>query len=210
VDHCAVQLAEPERLARLVFGLSQQDARGRTPGLPPVPLRVQSVLQDKRHTVPRPGVPRPTPQGWLQQLSQQPPPPGQTLLQDSPQPYLSTRQSPSAWARLLAKVYQVHALRCTRCASPSAGPDRTIACSRGPYPRPRPFGRRRDYPNHAAEPLPGAPRDAIPLPSLLGTSAARPRGQITVPTIRRSLQKTAGPTSAPGSILRTTVTAASP
>ena len=31
---------------------------------------------------------------------------------------LSTRESRSAWARLLAKVYEVDALHCSRCGSP--------------------------------------------------------------------------------------------
>ena len=42
-------------------GLPEQDARGRTRGKRPVPLRVQSVFQDELPTVPRHGVPRPTP-----------------------------------------------------------------------------------------------------------------------------------------------------
>ena len=58
------------------------------------------------------------PEGWLQQHSQQPPPPVQAVLQDSPEPYVSTRESRSAWARLLAKVYEVDALRGSRCGSP--------------------------------------------------------------------------------------------
>jgi len=42
----------------------------------------------------------------------------QAVLQDSPEPYVSTRESRSAWARLLAKVYEVDALRGSRCGSP--------------------------------------------------------------------------------------------
>ena len=47
------------------------------------------------------------------------------VLQDSAEPSVSTRVSRSAfhgtpwsWARLLAKVYGVDALRCSRCGSP--------------------------------------------------------------------------------------------
>jgi hypothetical protein len=58
------------------------------------------------------------PEGWLQQHPQQPPPPVQPVLQDSAKSSASTRESRSAWARLLAKVYEVEALHCSRCASP--------------------------------------------------------------------------------------------
>jgi len=58
------------------------------------------------------------PEGWLQQHPQQPPPPIRAVLQDSAEPSVSTRESRSAWARLLAKVYEVDALHCSRCGSP--------------------------------------------------------------------------------------------
>ena len=58
------------------------------------------------------------PEGWLQQHPQQPPPPVQAVLQESAQPSVSPRESRSAWARLLAKVDEVEALRCSRCGSP--------------------------------------------------------------------------------------------
>jgi hypothetical protein len=45
-------------------------------------------------------------------------PDGKTVLRDSAEPSVCTRESPSAWARLLAKVYEVDALHCGRCGSP--------------------------------------------------------------------------------------------
>jgi hypothetical protein len=46
------------------------------------------------------------------------PPVVKPVLQDSGEPSASTRESRSAWARLLAKVYQGDALHCSRCGSP--------------------------------------------------------------------------------------------
>jgi hypothetical protein len=66
----------------------------------------------------KPWLVRLAPEGWLQQHHQQPPPPVRTVLQNSAEPSVSTRESRSAWARLLAKVYEVDALRCNRCGSP--------------------------------------------------------------------------------------------
>jgi hypothetical protein len=40
------------------------------------------------------------------------------VLQDTPDQSVSAMESRSAWARLLAKVYEVDPLRCTRCGSP--------------------------------------------------------------------------------------------
>ena len=37
--------------------------------------------------------------------------------QNIPDQSVSARESPAAWARLLAKVYEVDPLRCTRCGS---------------------------------------------------------------------------------------------
>ena len=66
----------------------------------------------------KPWLVRLAPEGWLDQHPQQPPPPGRAVLQESAQPFVSTRESRSAWARLLAKVYEVDALRCSRCGFP--------------------------------------------------------------------------------------------
>ena len=66
----------------------------------------------------KPWLVRLAPGGWLQQHPQQPPSPLQAVLQDSAQQSVSTRESRSAWARLLAKVYEVDALHCSRCGSP--------------------------------------------------------------------------------------------
>ena len=61
---------------------------------------------------------RRAPEGWLEQHPEQPPPHVRAVLQESAQPSVSTRESRSAWARLLAKAYEVDALRCSRCGSP--------------------------------------------------------------------------------------------
>jgi hypothetical protein len=66
----------------------------------------------------KPWLVRLAPEGWLQQHPQQPPPPMRAVPQDSAQPSVSTRESRSAWARLLAKVYEVDVLHCSRCGSP--------------------------------------------------------------------------------------------
>jgi hypothetical protein len=52
----------------------------------------------------KPHLVRLAPEGWKQQHSHQPPPPMQVVLQDSPQPCVPTRESRSAWARLLANL----------------------------------------------------------------------------------------------------------
>ena len=39
-------------------------------------------------------------------------------LRDTPDQSVSAKESRAAWARLLAKVYEVDPLRCTRCGSP--------------------------------------------------------------------------------------------
>ena len=65
----------------------------------------------------KPGLLPLAPEGWLRQHPQAPgantPPAG-----DAPQTSVSSRESRSACARLLAKVYEVDALRCSRCGSP--------------------------------------------------------------------------------------------
>ena len=74
---------------------------------------------------PKPWLVRRAPEGWPRLHSQQPPPHVQALLQDGPESYVSTRElrsafhgTPWSWARLLAKLYEVDALRCSRCGSP--------------------------------------------------------------------------------------------
>ncbi len=59
------------------------------------------------------------PQGWLQQLAQHQPslPPPDPQVRSSYPPVCSSESRP-AWARLLVKVYEVDALRCSRCGSP--------------------------------------------------------------------------------------------
>jgi len=66
----------------------------------------------------KPWLVRLAPEGWLEQHPQQPPLSVQAALRDNVEPSASTRASRSAWARLLAKVYEVDALRCSRCGSP--------------------------------------------------------------------------------------------
>jgi hypothetical protein len=71
------------------------------------------------------------PEGWLQQHDQLPPLPADAVREDGPEQCLGTSESRSApwttavsretagvWARLLAKVYEVDLLRCSRCGSP--------------------------------------------------------------------------------------------
>jgi len=58
------------------------------------------------------------PAGW--QNGHQPQPAARLgpTLQDAPDQSASAMESRSAWARVLAKVYEVDPLRCTRCGSP--------------------------------------------------------------------------------------------
>jgi hypothetical protein len=56
-----------------------------------------------------------SPGGWLQQHALGA---DATLAEDSAQQSVSTRESRAAWARLLAKVYEVDLLTCSRCGSP--------------------------------------------------------------------------------------------
>jgi hypothetical protein len=65
----------------------------------------------------KPWLVRLAPGGWLQQHAHAPganAPPAE----DSAEQSVCTRESRVAWARLLAKVYEVDALRCSRCGSP--------------------------------------------------------------------------------------------
>jgi hypothetical protein len=57
------------------------------------------------------------PEGWGEQ-HQQPALPLGEAPQDGPQQFLSAQASRSAWARLLAKIYEIDALHCSRCGSP--------------------------------------------------------------------------------------------
>jgi hypothetical protein len=79
----------------------------------------------------KPHLVRLAPQGWIQQHEQQPALRLGEAPEDYPEQTVSVRQSRAAprttavsqetarvWARLLAKVYEVDALRCNRCGSP--------------------------------------------------------------------------------------------
>jgi hypothetical protein len=58
------------------------------------------------------------PEGWKQQHSQHCALYVGEVHENTPEQTVSARQSRAAWARLLAKVYEVDALRCNRCGSP--------------------------------------------------------------------------------------------
>ena len=58
------------------------------------------------------------PEGWIRQHEQQPPLCLDRAPEGSPEQSVSAAESRSAWARLLARVYEVEALRCSRCGSP--------------------------------------------------------------------------------------------
>jgi len=59
-----------------------------------------------------------TPEGWKEQHgSQSDPQPGLPHEQQPPQLSISAQETRPAWARLIAKVYEVDPLRCTRCGS---------------------------------------------------------------------------------------------
>ena len=66
----------------------------------------------------KPYLVRLAPQGWIQQHKQQPTLSISGAPEDYPEQTVSARQSRAAWARLLAKIYEVDALRCNRCGSP--------------------------------------------------------------------------------------------
>jgi len=66
----------------------------------------------------KPYLVRLAPQGWIQQHKQQPTLSISGAPEDYPEQTVSARQSRAAWARLLAKIYEMDALRCNRCGSP--------------------------------------------------------------------------------------------
>jgi len=61
---------------------------------------------------------RMAPKGWIRQHEQQPPLCLDGVPEDTLDRSVSAAESRSAWARLLARVYEVEALRCSRCGSP--------------------------------------------------------------------------------------------
>ena len=66
----------------------------------------------------KPHLVRLAPEGWKQQHSQHCALHIGGASEDCTDQSVSARQSRAAWARLLAKVYEVDALRCNRCGSP--------------------------------------------------------------------------------------------
>jgi hypothetical protein len=66
----------------------------------------------------KPWLVRLAPQGWAQQHAQQPPPPLREARELDAEPTVSSKESRSAWARLLAKIYDLDRLTCSRCGSP--------------------------------------------------------------------------------------------
>jgi hypothetical protein len=66
----------------------------------------------------KPHLVRLAPQGWIQQHEQRCALHVGEVPENTPDQSVSARQSRVAWARLLAKVYEVDALRCNRCGSP--------------------------------------------------------------------------------------------
>jgi len=57
------------------------------------------------------------PEGWKEQHPQQSTVRLGEAHQDKPHLSVSTKESRAAWARLLAKVYEVDPFRCSRCGS---------------------------------------------------------------------------------------------
>jgi hypothetical protein len=66
----------------------------------------------------KPHLVRLAPQGWIQQHEQRCALPVGEIHENTPAQSVSARQSRAAWARLLAKIYEVDALKCSRCSSP--------------------------------------------------------------------------------------------
>jgi hypothetical protein len=66
----------------------------------------------------KPHLARLAPEGWQKDHQPQPALRLGTPSQDTLDQSVSAQESRSAWARLLAKVYEVDPLRCTRCGSP--------------------------------------------------------------------------------------------
>ena len=89
----------PDAGARLIrrYGLYSSRSRG--------------TWQRKPHLL------RLAPEGWKKDQQPQPALCLGPAQQNIPDQSVSARESPAAWARLLAKVYEVDPLRCTRCGS---------------------------------------------------------------------------------------------
>jgi hypothetical protein len=66
----------------------------------------------------KPYLVRLAPQGWIQQHEQRCTLHVGEVHENTPAQSVSAGQSRAAWARLLAKIYEVDALRCSRCGSP--------------------------------------------------------------------------------------------
>ena len=64
-----------------------------------------------------PHLARLAPEGWQKDHQGQPALHLSTLSQDTMDQSVSAEEARSAWARLLAKIYEVDPLRCTRCGS---------------------------------------------------------------------------------------------
>lgn len=64
-----------------------------------------------------PHLARLAPEGWQKDHQGQPALHLSTLSQDTMDQSVSAKEARSAWARLLAKIYEVDPLRCTRCGS---------------------------------------------------------------------------------------------
>jgi hypothetical protein len=58
------------------------------------------------------------PEGWVRQHGQHLPVTVDGASGGCPDESVSARQSRAAWARLLAKIYEVDTLKCSRCGSP--------------------------------------------------------------------------------------------
>ena len=66
----------------------------------------------------KPYLGRLAPVGWVRQHEQHVPVTVDGAPGDCPDESVSAKQSRAAWARLLAKIYDVDALKCSRCGSP--------------------------------------------------------------------------------------------
>ena len=76
-----------------------------------IPSRSRGTWSRKPHLA------RLAPEGWQKNHQPQPSLRLGTASQGTPDQSVSVNESRSAWARLLAKVYEVDPLRCTRCGS---------------------------------------------------------------------------------------------
>jgi hypothetical protein len=66
----------------------------------------------------KPYLVRLAPEGWVRQYGQHPPVTVEGAPGGCPDESVSVKQSRAAWARLLAKIYEVDAMKCSRCGSP--------------------------------------------------------------------------------------------